>query len=268
MALLEEVFSQNKTLIEVLDQNGVTDISSIREDIHRVETNQVQQKDQLDSLGRTVDSYQKSNEAQFVDFNTRINNLSKVVDDMTLDFVSIIEFNAYRNATAGDINNIQISLGQMSTAVTSLDNSVSRLNTITTSQQQQIDMNVHDLKEINSNINELETEIAQKCFVYRDTQYYLMSTDSANLKVQPVILSGPFGREVGTNFIEFVSKYSLTPPYVYGGVEYRYISFIQTGSLNSGVTTNLRLVPTGYQTVYLWSSTNQVRKSPILIVKT
>jgi hypothetical protein len=270
MALLEEVFAQNKTLIEVLDQNGVTTIDFIRQDVHRIETEQVQQKSQLDSLARTVDTYQKSNEAQFVDFNTRINNLSTLVDNIAVEFVSRAEFDSNNYVQNRRFVALEEHVVKLQTEVNGIDQQITSINQTSEKQALEIATVDSEVKTLKSSVALLELDVIYRCYVYTETPYYLLPTDSQGLAVWTVRLLGPYGRNTKAQGqpLNFVSKYRFDANITYGGVTYSSISFIQTGQLSGNSHPGLRLVPTGYQMVNLWSTSSTARRSPVLIVKT
>jgi uncharacterized coiled-coil DUF342 family protein len=72
MALKEEIFEQNSTLFQVLDENEVTGIGAISTRVDTLSDTVDEYKLQLDGLALRVDTNQSRNEQMFVQINTQL----------------------------------------------------------------------------------------------------------------------------------------------------------------------------------------------------
>jgi molybdopterin converting factor small subunit len=137
MALKEEIFKQNTTLFDVLDDNDITQIGSINSRLTDIQNEVTANKLQLDGLARIVDQNQARNESQFVTFNTQItalNNevnllstesqqLSETVDDLNDKFTSL------ETNVTNEISDVTLLVSNLQQEVNNLDTRV-RDNTV------------------------------------------------------------------------------------------------------------------------------------------
>nr|UHK03226.1 MAG: hypothetical protein FuNoV2_gp2 [Hangzhou nora-like virus 2] len=132
MALKEEIFKQNSTLFEVLDENDITQISSINLKLNDVQDEVAANKLQLDGLAIIVDQNQARNESQFVSINTNfinltteVTNLESQVDQLGVRVNGVEnDFAVLQQGVVNEIGELTVQVGELNTRVTSLSDSV------------------------------------------------------------------------------------------------------------------------------------------------
>lgn len=132
MALKEEIFKQNSTLFEVLDENDITQISSINLKLNDVQDEVAANKLQLDGLAIIVDQNQARNESQFVSINTNFINLTTEVTNLESQVGQLgvrvggveNDFAILQQGVINEIGELTVQVGELNTRVTSLSDSV------------------------------------------------------------------------------------------------------------------------------------------------
>lgn len=236
-SLLEEVFSQNKTLIEVLDESGVTNIDRINERTTQLESDSVQQKSQLDSLGRTLDTYQKSNEAQLASLNTRI------------------------NSNSARIGLLEEQTSEMAAKIATISSQITDL----VSTVEQIKKSINEFDELDAKISVLANRLDTDSYLYERDNILVIPTDITAVLILRTTIQYR-SDDLNPPHVNFGKSYFVSPPIFYNSVEYDKITFVMTGRLTGGYVTNRPLVITGYQTVIL-SSDSTRRTVPAIVLK-
>nr|AWA82261.1 hypothetical protein [Drosophila melanogaster Nora virus] len=164
MALKEEIFKQDTTLFNVLDENEVTEIKLIQSAVTDVQTQVDQQKLQLDGLAKVVDNNQSRNEEQFVNINTmlvtantEIDKLKTTTASLTTDVDSlIIAVTEMSNSTQSGFDALNKRVNQLESVVTINTDKIASLGeTLTTIEEKQEDIE-RSLESANDEIGELQ----------------------------------------------------------------------------------------------------------------
>lgn len=87
----DEIFDQNSTLFNVLDENEVTTITSLNKELDALDTRLGELKLQVDGLAIVVNQNQARNEAEFVRINTEIVKFIGVTDELTQQVTTLSE---------------------------------------------------------------------------------------------------------------------------------------------------------------------------------
>lgn len=277
MGLLDEVWEQDTTLIDVLDETGIANLPEYKNRLTVVENEQVYQKSQLDSLGVTVNNYQQSTEAEILAINTRLDNNSKILDALT-DKVSELKQN---------FDDITIEVEQLTNQVEQLTNQVKQINTT-------LDDVVEQIKYHNKQIDSLETkfESMEKNFnsvldrvnTVEPTVKYnsnFLTDSTAIFQGSEVVIVdiggnaiewayctiGPQSR-LPTAPVKFIVKYALMPAVNFNNKRYVYISFVGIGRTHEQpLTAQDTLVSWGYQVVRLWRDYLNGESFSVFIIK-
>nr|APG78042.1 hypothetical protein 3 [Drosophila immigrans Nora virus] len=146
MALKQEIFEQNSTLFEVLDENEVMEIKEIQSSVTAVQTQVDQQKLQLDGLARKVDLNQARNEEQFVNFNTMLIATNTDVDKLKTTTATL----------SVSVNNLERSVGELETTTQSNFDTIFRRLAITEETSSQ---NKSEIVTILDKIDDLEHSV-------------------------------------------------------------------------------------------------------------
>lgn len=155
MALKEEIFKQNTTLFDVLDDNDITQIGTLDLRLTGLKNEVDANKLQLDGLARIVDQNQARNESQFVSINTQligindnITNLNNAVEETNQDIINLQQqYERLEDGVINEIGNITVKVGE-------LNSSVDQLNVV-------VRDNVVRLNLLQDNLNSLQLNVQQ-----------------------------------------------------------------------------------------------------------
>lgn len=174
MALKTEIFDQNTTLFNVLDENDVTKIGTLSSKVDHLNEEVGAVKLQLDGLARVVDQNQARNESQFVRINTSLVELQTSIDviDSRLQAIGTKiqdideEITQLRENTISEISNMQLNIDSMNQKLSKLlmdveDNTTSILHLTNQVQQNTAQTNnlVGQYNDLNKRMREAESGI-------------------------------------------------------------------------------------------------------------
>lgn len=174
MALKEEIFEQNATLFQILDENEVTEVGAISIRVNNLSQEVQDNKLQLDGLALRVDNNQARNEQMFVQINTQlvadrtdiettqtnIVNLRSRLDDLNVA-VATLESNTedrftdvYQRITTAN-NNISAVSNEVETLADNVDTLISDFESV----QDEISELQDNIRSAETNISALETRV-------------------------------------------------------------------------------------------------------------
>lgn len=299
--LLEAVFSQDTTLVDVLDESQLYDVPTLKTEISTLQHQQTNTKDELDQLGKLVNTNQSYNESKFVDLNTDLNKLSTTIDelsskisdngDLKLEVSKMqTDFKVFQDNVVSESIEISSQIGILQSTkldkkefydvddkLSIIDNRLSLIENSIKLQKQSFDQ-LNDrvtslevrLVSISTSVNNIPATISNASTLNIGDNLRLIFWFDELVTSYDVILEGPFGREVTTRdndqrgndtAIRFTAKYLIKPP-IRG---YSYISFLG-GNFKSN-TYMYRQVMIGLNPVFLSDYNNKGIKTSVLIIK-
>lgn len=276
MDLLAEVWERDTTLVDVLDDSGIGEIPSIQSKINAIQEEQSQQKDQLDSLGHTVDNNQKSNEARILDLYTNVNSntrdlqrLEQEVKDLTLSIgkiqLQMHELELKVSANSQIVDDMTYDLEVVKGNVLTLAQDMNKLN--------------NELLAIKPDVSELKSQnvftypfsvyanifLQDICAVYEGSKVTIVDIGGSSIEYQVTTIGNGMGRKVSSP-VKYVKRYELVPSVVFNKKVYQYISFVGINrTISQPAFSDDPIVTWGYQVIKLSNNVNLDAMSIMLI---